>query len=94
MSFQHIDSCIRGLDPQSTWQMFHVFTLGAAMLGWHGVPTGFVPGKRSYGRARSLSSSLCKHSKRVPDVNTLIIIVMWILSFLPGFSPVPMVLSV
>jgi len=94
MSFQHIDSCIRGPDPQSTWQMFHVFTLGAAMLGWHGVLTGFVPDQCSYSRARGLFSSLCKHSKRVPDVNTLIIIVMWIFSFLPGVSPAPRVLSV
>jgi len=23
-------------------QVFHLFTVGAAMLGWHGVPTGFV----------------------------------------------------
>ena len=49
MSFLHLDSYIRGADPQSTWQMFHVFTLGAAMLGWHGVPTGFVPGHVLFG---------------------------------------------
>ena len=30
------------------------------------------------GRVQSLSPSLCKHSKRVPDVNILIITVMWI----------------
>ena len=35
--------------------VFHVFTLGASMLGWHIVPTGFVP---CPGRGRSLFPSL------------------------------------
>lgn len=66
-----------------------MFTLGAAMLGWHRVPTGFVSG-----HAIRPALSLCKHSKRVPDVNTLIIIVMWILLTSAGIFPTLLEVSV
>ena len=59
------------------------------MLGWHRVLTGFVSG-----HAIRPALSLCKHSKRVPDVNTLIIIVMWILLTSAGIFPTLLEVSV
>jgi len=41
------------------------------MLGWHGVPTGFLSALQ--GRAGSLFPSLFQHGKRVPAVKALII---------------------
>ncbi len=37
----------------------HVFTLGAAMLGWHGVPTGFVPSHVHSGTGRGACPQAC-----------------------------------
>jgi hypothetical protein len=42
------------------------------MLGWHIVPTGFVP-CLLWGKGRRLFPSLYKHGKWVHDVNILII---------------------
>ena len=49
--------------------VFHVFTLGISLLGWHKVPTGFVPSP-SLG-AEPVSKPVSAWIW-VPDVNTLI----------------------
>lgn len=60
------------------------------MLGWHNVPTGFVP-PFFWGGAEPVPKPV-QHGKWVPDVNALIIIEQkylrlvqrWTIAFIPG----------
>lgn len=82
--------CNPGKSLQTSGWMFHAFILGATMLGWHNVPTGFVP-PFFWGGAEPVPKPV-QHGKWVPDVNALIIIEQkylrfvqrWTIAFIPG----------
>lgn len=53
--------------------MFHVLTVGTAMLGWHACADRLLRGAIPIAPLRSLPSSLFTHGRLVHAVNILII---------------------